>query len=73
MTTQGRYETPTNPWAARAAKFLVMLCTAVVILATAWADGPTWLYPVAASVGAVIGYWVPNAPKYSDPRQRNLR
>lgn len=73
MSTQGRYETPTNPWLARAAKFLVFLATAIVILGNAWADGPSWLPPVAAFVGAVVGYWVPNAPKYVNPQQRSLR
>lgn len=58
-----------NPWYRRAAKFLVTVGTAIVVLGNAWTDGPVWLAPVAATVGAVLTYWVPNAPKYSLPRR----
>lgn len=57
-----------NPWMSRARKFLVGVGTFVVIGANGWAEGPDWLYPLAAGIGAVLVYVVGNAPKYNDPR-----
>lgn len=70
MSGQGQFQTRLNPWTARARKFLVTAATAVVILGNTWADGPEWLSPVAAGLGALLMYWVPNAPKYVDPRPK---
>lgn len=58
-----------NPWVQRARKFLVGVGTFVVVGANAWVDGPDWLYPLAAGIGAVLVYVVGNAPEYTDPRK----
>jgi hypothetical protein len=59
----------TNSWVARARKFLIAAGTFLVVGTNAWAEGPEWLYPVAAGVGAVLVYVVGNAPKFTDPRR----
>lgn len=62
----------TNSWVSRARKFLIALGTFLVVGANAWAEGPDWLYPIAAGVGAALVYKVGNAPKFVDPRH-NVR
>lgn len=62
----------TNSWVARAKKFLIAAGTFLVVGANAWAEGPDWLYPVAAGAGAVLVYVVGNAPEFSDPRKRSV-
>jgi hypothetical protein len=61
-------QAPTNPWPQRARKVLIAGAVAVVEIGNAWANGPEWVYGVAAAVAAVLVYVVPNAPKYVDPR-----
>lgn len=57
-----------NSWVARARKFLIASGTFLVVGTNAWAEGPDWLYPVAAGIGAALVYVVGNAPKFVDPR-----
>lgn len=57
-----------NLWVSHARKFLISAGTFIVIGTNAWQDGPEWLYPVAAGIGAVLVYVVGNAPKFVDPR-----
>lgn len=57
-----------NPWLSRAKKFLIAVLITVVEIANVWVDGPDWLYPAAAGAGAILLYFVKNAPKYQDPR-----
>ena len=58
----------TNPWVTRARKFLIAGALAVVEIANVWIGGPKWLYGAAAVLAMLLSYFVPNAPKYTDPR-----
>lgn len=59
-----------NSWVSRAKKFLIAAGTFLVIGANAWAEGPDWLYPLAAGASAALVYVIGNAPKYADPRHK---
>lgn len=62
-----------NPLVARIAKALVVLATMLVNVANVWLDGPDWLYVVANVAALFLTYYVPNAPKYKDPRTNYLK
>jgi hypothetical protein len=69
MSTSVNYPTKQkNPWIARARKFLIIACTAIVQIGAdnLWQDAPTWFYPLVTTAGAVLAYLVPNAPKYKN-------
>lgn len=61
----------TNPWLSRARKLLLSLipiAVGVIEIANVWPNGPTWLYTAAGVISAILIYFVPNAPKFKDPR-----
>jgi hypothetical protein len=62
-----------NPLVKRVAKGLIVAATALINIANVWADGPSWLYVVANVASVILTYYVPNAPKYKDPRANYLK
>lgn len=62
-----------NPLVKRAAKALIVLATMLVNVANVWLDGPEWLYVAANVTALLLTYYVPNAPKYKDPRTNYLK